>query len=187
LTLLVGQQEGHPACNKLSGGVLVWLSVCSKVQTCIWPSYHSLSLASVKSRLVLSFWYWLTRPLNVCVVKALLRFEQTNQPTAAAAATTTTTTTTTLHPFNGLFSRTTWVSRYRKGKTSQDLNKARDDGIFGCSGISWTICKQSAPRSRQITTPTPCHSISTGWILSLTPNQQGQSTEDKYLSSCIHV
>jgi len=28
LTLLVGRQEGHPACKKLSGGVLVWLSVC---------------------------------------------------------------------------------------------------------------------------------------------------------------
>jgi len=27
LTLLVGQQEGHPACKKLSGGVLPWLSV----------------------------------------------------------------------------------------------------------------------------------------------------------------
>jgi len=27
LTLLVGWQEGHPACKKLSGGVLVWLSV----------------------------------------------------------------------------------------------------------------------------------------------------------------
>jgi len=27
LTLLVGQQEGHPACKKLSGGVLGWLSV----------------------------------------------------------------------------------------------------------------------------------------------------------------
>jgi len=26
LTLLVGQQEGHLACKKLSGGVLVWLS-----------------------------------------------------------------------------------------------------------------------------------------------------------------
>jgi len=38
LTLLVGRQEGHPACKKLSGGVLVWLSVCSEVQTCIWPS-----------------------------------------------------------------------------------------------------------------------------------------------------
>jgi len=27
LTLLVGQQEWHPACKKLSGGVLAWLSV----------------------------------------------------------------------------------------------------------------------------------------------------------------
>jgi len=25
--LLVGRQEGHPACKKLSGGVLAWLSV----------------------------------------------------------------------------------------------------------------------------------------------------------------
>jgi len=24
LTLLVGRQEGHPACKNLSGGVLVW-------------------------------------------------------------------------------------------------------------------------------------------------------------------
>jgi len=31
LTLLVGRQEGHPACKKLSGGVLAWLSVWSKV------------------------------------------------------------------------------------------------------------------------------------------------------------
>ena len=38
LTLLVGQQEGHPACKKLSGGVLMWLSVWSEVLTCIWPS-----------------------------------------------------------------------------------------------------------------------------------------------------
>jgi len=38
LTLLVGRQEGHPACEKLSGGMLVWLSVSSKVQTCIWHS-----------------------------------------------------------------------------------------------------------------------------------------------------
>jgi len=26
LTLLVGRQEGHPACNNLSGGMLAWLS-----------------------------------------------------------------------------------------------------------------------------------------------------------------
>ena len=76
LTLLVGWQEGHPACKKLSGGVMAWLSVWSEVQTCIWPSWchcHSLSLASVKSRLVLPFWYrstWVVLekgPLNRCV------------------------------------------------------------------------------------------------------------------------
>ena len=75
LMLLVGWQEGHPACKKLSGGVLAWLSVWSEVQTCVWPSQchcHSQSLAPVKSRLVLPFWYRLTqvflekRPLNGC-------------------------------------------------------------------------------------------------------------------------
>ena len=51
LTLLVGWQEGHPACKN---------------------RVVSLSLASVKSRLVLPFWYRLTqvilekRPLNGC-------------------------------------------------------------------------------------------------------------------------
>ena len=75
LTLLVGRQEGHPACKKLEWwgtGVVVW----NEMQTSIWPSWchcHSLSLAPVKSRLVLPFWYWLTwvvpekGPLNGCV------------------------------------------------------------------------------------------------------------------------
>jgi len=31
LTLLVGRQEGYPACKKLSGAVLAWLFVCSDV------------------------------------------------------------------------------------------------------------------------------------------------------------
>ena len=38
LTLLVEGQEGHLACKKLSDGTLAWLSDCSEVQTCIWPS-----------------------------------------------------------------------------------------------------------------------------------------------------
>ena len=38
LTLLVGWQEEHRACRKLSGGVLAWLSAWSKVQSCICPS-----------------------------------------------------------------------------------------------------------------------------------------------------
>ena len=35
LTLLVGRQQGHPTCKKLSGEVLAWLSVWSEVQTCM--------------------------------------------------------------------------------------------------------------------------------------------------------
>jgi len=38
LTLLVGQQEGHPTCKKLSGGVLVCLSVWDEVHICLLPS-----------------------------------------------------------------------------------------------------------------------------------------------------
>ena len=72
----LGGRKGIQPVKKLSGGVLAWLSVWSEVQTCIWPSRfhcHSLSLASVKSRVVLPFWYRLTRvvpdkgPLNGCV------------------------------------------------------------------------------------------------------------------------
>jgi len=59
-----------------------------------------------------------------------------------------------LHPFNGLFSRTTWISWYQKGKTSLDLNEARDDGVLGWQWHSCTIRKQTAPCSWQITTPT---------------------------------
>ena len=46
------------------------------------------------------------------------------------------------------------------------------------SGISWTICKQSAPHTRQISTSTPHHSIFTGQMLFLMPNQQCQRTKD---------
>ena len=83
-----------------------------------------------------------------------------------------------LYPFNSLFSGTTWVSWYQKGKTSLDLNEARDDGVLG-----WTICKQSAPRCRQITTPVPHHSIFTGWMLFLMPKQWYQSSEDQCYTS----
>jgi len=38
LTLLVWRQKGRPACKKLKGGVLAWLSVWSEVQTCMLPS-----------------------------------------------------------------------------------------------------------------------------------------------------
>ena len=36
--LLVGQQEGHLACKKLSGGVLAWLSILSDVRLARGPA-----------------------------------------------------------------------------------------------------------------------------------------------------
>jgi len=62
---------------------------------------------------------------------------------------TTTTTTSLLHPFNGLFSRTTWVSRHSGFYWSKRW--------WGGSGSKWTICKSFAPHSRQITIPVPHH------------------------------
>jgi len=57
LTSLLGHEEEHPACKKLSDEVLVWLSVWSEVQiVCIWSSWcHCIakttsSLASFTSR-----------------------------------------------------------------------------------------------------------------------------------------
>ena len=62
-------------------------------------------------------------------------------------------------------------------------------GFGDGSGISWTTCKQSAPRSRQIITPTPTphRSIFTGRMLFLTPNQHCQSTEGKYPLTCLLI
>jgi len=41
LTLLVGRQEGHPACKILSDEVLAWLSVWSKVQQPLFQDHLS--------------------------------------------------------------------------------------------------------------------------------------------------
>jgi len=56
--------------------------------------------------------------------------------------------TTTTQPFNGLFSRTTWVSRNRKGKTNLDFTGARD------SEWQWHQLGDM-----QITMPVPHHSV----------------------------
>jgi len=67
LTLLVGSQEGHPACKKLSDGMLAWLSAWGADLHIAqqMPLPLTISCCS-KSRLVLTFlvlpfWYLLTR------------------------------------------------------------------------------------------------------------------------------
>jgi len=71
------------------------------------------------------------------------------------------------------------VSRYQKDETNLDFTEARD------SEWQWHQlgkCK-SAPRSRQITTPAPYHSVFTGRMPFLPPNQQRQSTEGHIAST----
>jgi len=57
--LLVGQHEGQLACKKLSGGVLAWFLSGARSDLHM-AQLMPLSLASVKSRLLLPFWYRLT-------------------------------------------------------------------------------------------------------------------------------
>ena len=88
-----------------------------------------------------------------------------------------------IHPFNGLSSRTTWVSWHQKGNPFSFYWSER---WWGGSGTSWTICKSFAPCSRQITMPVPHHSVFTGRMPFLPPNQQHQSTEGSQ-SIKIHI
>jgi len=55
LTLLVGRQEGHPTCKKLSGEVLVWLSVWSAVQTCTCQADATALTISCSSKIQIGF------------------------------------------------------------------------------------------------------------------------------------
>ena len=77
------------------------------------------------------------------------------------------------HPFNGPFPGLPRWAGTRKVKPIWILLKQETESS---SGISWAMCK-SAPRSRQITTPEPHHSVFTGRMPFLPPNQQRQSTE----------
>ena len=138
LTLLVGRQEGHSACKKLSGGVLTWLSVWSEVQTCTWLSHchcHSLSLASVKSRLVLPFWYRLTRvvpdkgSLNRCVCNLnwkcrLTQIDMYNGCKMVVVVVYQ------QYLFNILFFRTAWICPHQKVKAYCTVLKQE---MMGCN------------------------------------------------------
>jgi len=82
-----------------------------------------------------------------------------------------------LHPFKDLFSRTTWVSRYQKDKTSLDINEATDGGVFR---LQWhqldhmqTICTSLRTDNHTGTSSLKFYRR----MLFLTPNQQCQSTE----------
>ena len=75
LTLLVGWQEGHPACKKTDRWVVGVVICLERGADLHMAQLMPLSRASVKSSLVLPFWYRLPRvglvrekgPLNGCM------------------------------------------------------------------------------------------------------------------------
>jgi len=72
-----------------------------------------------------------------------------------------------------ILSGTTHVNRYQKGKTNLEL---LEQEIVSGNGISWEICKS---RLTQITMLESYHSVFTGRMPFLPPNQQRQSIEGK--------
>ena len=86
------------------------------------------------------------------------------------------------HPFNGPFPGLPRWASTRKVKPIWILLKQE---TVSDSGISWAIC-QSAPCSRQITTPAPHHSVFTDRMPFLLPNQQRQSTESTIVTVTSH-
>jgi len=78
------------------------------------------------------------------------------------------------HPFNGPFSRTTWVSRYQKGKTSLDFTEARDSEWQWHQLGHMQVCTSLQTRNHA---STPSLGFFTGRMPFLLPNQQRQSTE----------
>jgi len=76
LTLLVWRQEGHPACKKTEwwgAGVVICLELGADLHMAQLMPLPLTGSCFSKSRLVLPFWYRLTRvvlekgPLNGCV------------------------------------------------------------------------------------------------------------------------
>jgi len=80
-----------------------------------------------------------------------------------------------LQPFNGLFSRTTWVSRYQKGKTNLDFTGARDSEWKWHQLGHMQVCTSLQTDNHASTPPL----FFTGRMPFLLPNQQRQSTEGK--------
>ena len=79
-------------------------------------------------------------------------------------------------PFNGPFSGTTRVSRYRKGKTNLDFTEGRDSEWQWHQLGHIQVC--TSPQ-RDNHASTPPLKFFTGRMAFLTPNQQRQSTEGK--------
>jgi len=89
-----------------------------------------------------------------------------------------------LQPFNGVFSGTTWVSQYQKGKTNRDFTGARDSEWQWHQLGHMQVCTSLKTGNHASTPPL---SFFTGRMPFLPPNQQCQSTEGTKCSKCCKI
>jgi len=83
------------------------------------------------------------------------------------------------HPFNGLLSRTTWVSQYQKVKTNLDFTEARDSEWQWHQLGYMQVCTSIQTDNHTSTH----HSVFAGRMPFLPPSQGRQSTEGTFLTS----
>ena len=136
--------------------------LCTVIRTRVRSSYSCIHLFNVRFFYVLSlglcilyclfyFYCFFVSSFVVSVLGKSLAWKSISKMTCFVSVNWSHT-----HTFNGLFSRTTCVSRHQKGKPIWILLKQE---MMGGSGIIWTMCKSFAPHSRQITMPVRRHSI----------------------------
>ena len=118
-TLLVGWQEGHPARKKIGG----WLR---------WALLSPYGV--VPSRIV-----GVSASVNLSLHHKVQRFSSGTGSPGWSRKKGRKTVVVVVVVFNGLFSRTTWISWQQKGKTILDFNKARDDEVAVASAGLYAI------------------------------------------------
>ena len=168
LTLLVGRQEGHPACKKTENwgaGMVICLERGADLHIAqLMPLPLTVSCFS---KIQTGFTFLVPAhlgspgkgPLNVCVCVIIIIHTDRHTHT---------------HTFNGPLSGTTQVSQYQKGKTNLDYTEARDSEWQWHQLGHMQVCTSLHTDNHASTPPL---SFFTGWMPFLPPNQQRQSTE----------
>jgi len=88
------------------------------------------------------------------------------------------------HPFNGILSGTTWVSRYQKRKTNPDFTEARDSEWQWHPLGHMQVCTLLQSDNHASTPPLI---FFTGQMPFLPPNQQRQSTEGNDCQTAVKL
>ena len=113
--MYVSTQFNALSCNKCSINIVnintsVCVLLCLNQFFCPVKYYNTAKTSSLGDMAHKNLLFWSKETENLVYVHQWLRWTQRPQQ----------------QPFNGLFFRTTWVSRYQNGKTNLDFTGARD-------------------------------------------------------------